>query len=129
VTIQEGATLKLHYGGDGRAVIGQAAPENPDIAVDWLNDGASLELAQPSAASGVKNFIRESWGLGQSAADEMKAEREKRSYHLEFEADGSFRAEDVPPGDYELRIEVTKPRPPGLDRFSQKGEVLGSLAR
>jgi hypothetical protein len=29
-----------------------------------------------------------------------------------FETDGSFRADDVPPGTYELRIRVMKPREP-----------------
>ena len=79
--------------------------------MDWLNDTQSLELVRPSSAGGLRNLISESFGLGQSAARKVKAEREERSYHLEFQEDGSFRAEDVPPGNYELRIKVTKPRP------------------
>ena len=131
LTVKAGETVQLQYGGEGRAVIGQAVSENPAIAVDWLNENEddSLELVRPSAAGGLKNSISESLGLGPSAAEQMKAEREKRSYHLEFEEDGSFRAEDVPPGNYELRIKVTKLRPSGEERFLKDGEALGSLAR
>jgi peroxiredoxin len=130
LTIKDGETVRVQYGGEGRTVTGQAAPENPAIAVDWLNDSQSLELARPSAAGGLKTFVSESFGLGKSAADVMKDEREKRSYHLEFEEDGSFRAEDVPPGNYELRIKVTKPRASRRGGYPiQEGDVLGTLTR
>jgi thiol-disulfide isomerase/thioredoxin len=129
VTVKAGETVQLRYGGDGRTVIGQMASEDPSIAVDWLNDNQSLELVHPSVASGVSKLISESWGLGQSAAGQMQEAREERSYHLEFAEDGSFLAEDVPPGAYELRIKVTKPGPPGRERFLHQTEVLGSLAR
>jgi peroxiredoxin len=41
---------------------------------------------------------------------------------------GSFRAEDVPPGKYELRIRVTKPGTVH-NPYVEEGEVLGSLKR
>jgi peroxiredoxin len=66
--------------------------------------------------------------LGTSAAERLNEVREARSYHLEFEEDGSFRAEDVPPGNYELRIKVTKPKP-GPDPYLHEGEELGSLVQ
>jgi thiol-disulfide isomerase/thioredoxin len=127
--VKAGETIHVQYGGGGRTVTGQMVPQNPAIAVDWLNDNQSLELVRPSAAGGLKTFISESFGLGQSAAEEMQAEREARSYHLDFEEDGSFRAEDVPPGNYELRIKLTKTRPPGREHSMDETEVLGSLAR
>ena len=129
LTIKDGETVQIQYGGGGRTVTGQAAPENPAIAVDWRNDSQSLELARPTAGGGMKSFVRESFHLGESAADVLKDEREARSYHLEFEEDGSFRAEDVPPGNYELRIKVTRPRPSQRGGYPQPGEVLGSLTR
>jgi hypothetical protein len=130
LTVKDGETVHIQYGGEGRSVIGQMVPENPAIAVDWLNDPQSLELVRPSAASGLGNSIRESLGLGPSAAELFKSQREARSYHLEFEEDGSFRAEDVPPGNYELRIKVTKPRASRRGGYPlQEGDVLGSLTR
>ena len=98
LTVKDGETVQIQYGGNGRSVTGQAVPENPAIAVDWLNDSQTLELVRPSTAGGLGNFISESFGLGPSSAEVWKSERERRSYHLEFEEDGSFRAEDVPPG-------------------------------
>ena len=75
LTVKAGETVQLQYGGEGRSVIGQAAPENPAVAVDWLNENQndSLELVRPSAASGLSKFISESWGLGQSAAEGMQS--------------------------------------------------------
>jgi hypothetical protein len=130
LTIKDGETVQIQYGGDGRSVTGQAVPENPAIAVDWLNDPQSLELVRPSTAGGPGNFISESLGLGKTAAEFLKSQREARSYHLEMEEDGSFRAEDVPPGNYELRIKVTKPRSSRRGGYPlQEGDVLGSLTR
>ena len=129
ISVKLGETAKIQWGGDGRSVIGQAAPENPAVSVDWLNDSDSLELVHPSAATSLTKFVRDSWGLGTSAAERLNEVRAARSYHLEFEEDGSFRAEDVPPGNYELRIRVTKPAPPGADHIFHEREELGSLVQ
>ena len=129
LSVNPGETVTIQWGGDGRTVFGQAMPENPAIKVDWLNDSQSLELVHPSATGSVTKFVRSSWDLGTSAAERLKEAREARSYHLEFEEDGSFRAEDVPPGNYELRLWVTKPMPPEADRIQSEGEELGSLVR
>lgn len=127
VSVKPGETLNIQWGGDGRSVIGQALPQNPAIAVDWLNDNHSLKLVHSSAASSMTAFVRDSYGMGKSSAEESKEVREARSYHLEFEEDGSFRAEDVPPGKYELRIRVTKPEPLDPNHIRPEGEELGSL--
>ncbi len=128
VTVKAGETTQAQWGGGGRPVVGHADSENPAITVDWPHGSHSLELAQ-STAIGMKKFVRDSWGLGASSADALKQMREDRSYHLEFEADGSFRAEDVPPGNYELRIQVTKAKATGEDRSYYPEEVLGALKR
>ena len=129
VSVKPGETVSVQWGGDGRSVIGQALPENPAIAVDWLNDSHSLELVHSSAATSLTEFVRGSYGMGKSSAEESQEVREARSYHLEFEEDGSFRAEDVPPGKYELRIRVTKPEPLGPNHIRPEGEELGSLVQ
>jgi peroxiredoxin len=55
----------------------------------------------------------------------MKVAREARTYLLEFEPDGSFRADDVPRGTYELSIQVNKP---GEQReFGPLGSPKGDL--
>ena len=127
IAVRAGETVRVEWGGDGRSVVGQAASENPALTVDWLNDHHSLELATASSA-GLIQYLRDSWGLGKSAAAELSVQRAARSYHLEFEPDGSFRAEDVPPGKYELHLRVTKPKT-GPNPFLEPDEVLGSLVR
>jgi hypothetical protein len=117
----------VEWGGKGRSITGQAAAENAALKVDWLNDDHSLELVG-SSSGGLKEFVRESWGFGESAATRLNALRAARSYHLEFEEDGSFRAEDVPPGTYVLQLRVTKPKA-GPNPSLEAGEELGSLVR
>ena len=129
LSVKPGETVSLQWGGEGRSVIGQALPENPAIRVDWLNGSDSLELLHSSPATSLTKFVRDSYGLGTSSAQQSKAARAERSYHLEFEENGSFRAEDVPPGEYELRIQVTKPGALGRDRLLAEGEVLGALVQ
>ncbi len=52
------------------------------------------------------------------------------AYQLRFEADGSFRIEDVPAGAYELRIRVTEPRAKGEQfDFNKKPVEIASLMR
>jgi len=126
ISVPAGETVRVQWGGDGRAVTGQAVAKNPAIEVDWLNDNHSLELV--SSAAGLTKFVRESWGMGNSSAQEVSDVHNSRSYHLEFAEDGSFQAEDVPPGKYELRIRVTKPKP-GPNPFMAEGEELGLLKR
>jgi hypothetical protein len=128
ISVNTGETVSLQWGGNGRSVTGQAVAENPAIAVDWLNDNHSLELVSLSTANRVMKFVDESWGLNISSGDALGTMMGARSYHLEFAEDGSFRAEDVPPGKYELRIRVTKPGTVH-NPFVEEGEVLGSLKR
>jgi len=63
LTIKDGETVQIQYGGDGRSVTGQAVPENPAIAVDWLNDPQSLELVRPSTAGGPGILSARALGL------------------------------------------------------------------
>jgi uncharacterized RDD family membrane protein YckC len=129
VSVKPGETVSLQWGGDGRSVVGQALPENPAVTVDWLSGSYSLELMLASPATGLAKFVRESYGLATSSAQQLKAARAERSYHLEFGENGSFRAEDVPPGEYELRIRVTKPAALSRDHLQLEGEVLGALVQ
>ena len=126
VMVKSGETENLQWGGAGRSVTGRAVAANPTIPVNWLCGNDSLELT--SATAGVTKFVRDSWGLGTSSAQELKEVHQARSYHLEMETDGSFHAEDVPPGKYELHLQVTKPGT-GPNQNSEDGDVLGSLVR
>lgn len=136
VSVRPGEVVNVQYGGTGRPVIGQAKPDKPGIAVDWLHDDHTLTLKQrPTHQLSVEDFADSKTYMQayreHSVSPEMvKAAREARTYVLEFEADGSFRAEDVPPGDYELSIQIHKPgeEQQFVPFGSPKGD-LGSLTR
>jgi hypothetical protein len=44
------------------------------------------------------------------SAEGLEAWREQRSYGVKFEADGTFHADDVPPGEYTLRVMLYEAR-------------------
>src|SRR6185369_9969676 len=138
VTVKPGETVKVEYGGGGRQVFGQAIPNNPDLAVDWRNDEHTLTLKQPGLndkAPNLEDFA--SYKSYEQARDRyynlperVKQARDARTYVLEFERDGSFRAEDVPAGTYLLRIVVTKAdEKQQFSPIPDPNAALGSLAR
>ncbi len=136
VAVRPGETVTIQYGGSGRPVIGQAKADKADITVDWLNDDHKLTLKQePIPHLNLEDFAdsetyMQAYRTSYASPEQMKVAREVRTYLLEFEPDGSFRAEDVPPGTYELSIQVNKPgdRPQYGPLGSAKGD-LGSLVR
>jgi peroxiredoxin len=138
VTVKPGETVKVEYGGGGRQVFGQAMPDNPDLAVDWLNDDHTLTLKQPGLndkAPNLEDFAsyksyEQARDRYSNSPERLKQARDARTYVLEFERDGSFRADDVPAGTYLLRIVVTKPdEKQQFSAFPDPNAALGSLAR
>jgi hypothetical protein len=138
ITVKAGETTELEYASKGRAVIGQAVTDRPEMAVDWQNDDhvLSLKLAGGTVSQQVNRedfatfaaFKQANEALFQSGA-QLRQARQARTYQLAFETDGSFRVEDVPPGTYELRIRVTKPTENERPPFDRPQDQLGSLVR
>lgn len=134
ITVTAGQTNHVEYYTPGRAIIGQAVPAQPDVAVDWLNDVQTLTLKLPAAAPQPVN--REDYATFEAFVKANSASLQTppqvnnaRTYGLAFESDGSFRIEDVPPGTYELRLRVTKPDETARRNVFDNGEELGSLVR
>jgi beta-lactamase regulating signal transducer with metallopeptidase domain len=136
VMVKAGETVKIEYSNPGRVVTGRAKPDRSAAAVDWRNDDDTLTLKQPAIAA--VNY--EDYASNQAYQEANKnyyhlpqvleQARAARTYVLGFEPDGSFRAEDVPPGTYELNIHVTQPgtiNNPGVQE--NPADVLGSLTR
>lgn len=118
VTVAAGQTNQVEYSCAGRAVIGQAIPEEQGILVDWQNDVHTLSLKLPKAEEPARpnredyatfEAFRKANNAAFTSGARQTAARLARTYPLEIETDGSFRIEDVPPGTYELRIRVTRP--------------------
>lgn len=136
VTIRPGETVEVEYGGGGRPIFGQAKPDQPGLAVDWLNDDHTLTLKQPAIQPlNIEDFAsstsyQQAYYSSYSSPERLKLAREARTYLLSFEQDGSFRTDDVRPGTYEVRISVNKPGAP--QQFNPLGNPkgdLGSLVR
>jgi beta-lactamase regulating signal transducer with metallopeptidase domain len=138
VNVAAGETTHIEYSQAGRAVIGHAVADKPEVAVDWLNDDHTLSLKQSTFAPAMvtpkdystRKAYMDAYNASFESPERMKQVREARTYVLEFRQDGSFRAEDVPPGTYELKIQVTKSDPKQKFRpFGEPENVLGSITR
>jgi hypothetical protein len=136
LVVKAGATTKIEYSQPGRVIVGRAQPDRPDAAVDWQNDDHTLTLKQPAIPpvdfkdyASSKAFYQ-ARKKNETSPERLQLAREARTYVLGFEPDGTFRAEDVPPGTYELKIHVTKPGANDNPPFQENpANVLGSLTR
>lgn len=139
LTVRPGQTNTIEYALTGRPVVGQALPEPANLLVDWQHDVHTLSLKLPEAMSPRRRVNPEDYATvaafrkanDASFTSEagVRAARQARTYGLEFESDGSFRVEDVPPGTYELRIRVTKPGESGRPNPFGNEEEIGALVR
>lgn len=138
IVIRPGEVLKVDYSNAGRAVIGQAVPDNPGLAVDWLNGSQTLTLKQneprvPQPA--IQNYATTKAFYAAMHAyydspERLEQARVARTYSLVFQPDGTFRADDIPPGTYELQITLTKTnQSQQYSPFPNPADELGSLTR
>jgi hypothetical protein len=93
-----GQSTKVALGGVGRPVVGRVTQPG-GIPNDWVADGSSLiEKRSPP-------------------------DRAPRQYHFAVEPDGTFRIDDVEPGEYGLSIEFRQ----ALGEPPNTGDVLAQL--
>jgi beta-lactamase regulating signal transducer with metallopeptidase domain len=137
VRVEPGATATVTLGGQGRPVVGRVElPEGWTDPVDFTDNArASFESNRPripfppSLYRGKTSFQ----DTGQSEwLERWRESPEGRDYSDRREAgavdlspDGSFRFDDVPPGEYRLSIGVNE-RPPSheADRFDRLGSIF-----
>jgi peroxiredoxin len=130
VAVKAGEVTRVEYGGNGRPIIGRVNGQ-----ADWNNDDHLLVPKVPAdrphpriedfATTAAFEKARDAYAAGVSPQQPRGV-----VYQLRFETDGSFRIDDVPAGNYELRIRVTAPRKQGegFDYFRQRPE-LASFVR
>ena len=117
VTVRPGAVTRVVVGGTGRTVSGKV--HVADQAVNWDNVQASLHTQLPAA---FKQHLYPKWFSSPEAKQALK------SYHVYpviFGADGSFHADEVPPGSYIFELTVMSGSEP---RFGP-ANVLGHFQR
>jgi hypothetical protein len=129
-----GESRKVDYGFGGRTVVGHI---DAGAEVDWKNDPHLLSVKLPPAPpnpnyyayADAKDFEKARRAYGRSKVV-LDYERKRQQFQLVFDRDGNFRADDVPPGNYELNIRVTKPNKDSrMGRFEGHEEVLGTVKR
>jgi protocatechuate 3,4-dioxygenase beta subunit len=139
VTVKPGATVDVVLGGKGRRVIGRVVPVGADPQdLDWQRDVQQMTsiitmppaLQQPPSITPnmTEEQQQDAWreyNLRQMAfwrtAEGRKSEREQRSYALLFDTNGTFRVENVEPGDYSIYFHITNP-----ERGQNYYETIGS---
>jgi len=132
--LKPGETKRVDYTFNGRTVTGRV---EAGAAVDWKNDPHVLVLKtpppppEPSYQSYVDNAgyqkARDEYGKLPAVVAHA---RQQQQFQLVFDRDGNFRADDVVPGTYELRVRVTKPpKDRNTPRWAEREEALGTLTR
>jgi hypothetical protein len=136
VQVKAGETARVTLGGTGRLIVGKAVLEEAGEKVDWGKEPQrlSLKLDEPpgmprpkraefdSTEAFVASF--QAWvaraGEFWNSPEGLRLQQTQRDYVLVFAADGTFRANDVLPGTYELEIDLSGPAEtdPPFDRKS-----------
>lgn len=133
VQLKHGEDRHIDYTFNGRRVTGRIEASGE---VDWMNDHHILSLKLPPAPpqpdsrvfENMESFERARSAYGRSQAV-LDYENKRQQFELLLDRDGNFHADDVPPGSYELNINVTKPVKNGRNRYERSNEILGSLKR
>ncbi len=102
--LQLGETAHVNLGGTGRPVVGRAVTPADSKPILWTENSVSLTLKVPP-------------GMPQL----------RRNYGAVFAADGSFRIDDVPGGDYTLKISLLDLPNTSFDNLREKPKIIGSL--
>lgn len=118
-SVVPGETKQVQIGGTGRPIIGQLATSDPERVVDWKQGLHHLSnWPRPPRFRTQEEFI--AW---RKSPEVLEAHKNHRTFAMQVAEDGSFRIEDVPPGDYTLQVNLTEPN---SDGFSM-GRSIGSL--
>ena len=129
VEVQTGATSTVRIGGTGRSIRGRVIPLGADPEdLDWKRDVNMLSLAlqmPPSVSSFqykpnmTQEEQQEAWRVQQEkqaafwrTPEGRSLEKQRRGYVVRFESNGTFRADNVLPGQYWLSFQLTNPDRP-----------------
>ena len=109
VVVGAGKTSTVNIGGSGKSVVGKVVSSNAALRVDWSDTLFACCLRSKLPELTTPEFKNEAekraWELALWRSPEGKERlRHHRHYLLDLKADGHFRVDDVPPGEYDLEI-------------------------
>ena len=138
VEIASGQTTRLDYRADGRTVVGKIEAAASGVDIDWQKNLGACLLSAPRPPE-VYSYQGVAYEDFMSRADYHRANKQsfqdrsgsegtgmRGSYQPTFATDGSFRVEGVPPGTYQLHVELVKDNSRNSDESSKP---IGTLER
>ncbi|HKX61752.1 MAG TPA: carboxypeptidase regulatory-like domain-containing protein, partial [Verrucomicrobiae bacterium] len=140
LTLEPGQSTNIVIGGTGRTIIGRMSVVGADPQdIDWLRDfhqltpvrTLNMNIPSPDASGARTQEEQEAmWAQQRKLQNAFwrtpagrAYEREQKSYLLQFETNGTFRADAIPPGPYNLNVSVTDPT-----REDYSYEQIGNLS-
>lgn len=117
VRVQPGASVAVKLGGEGRPVIGQFKITNPYVLIDWPGVEVYAHSVLPRWPSSLKTREEiESW---RRQPEVEQAFDSVRNYPIRIAPDGSFRMDEVLPGQYQLQLRILDPRDSSAFAYSK----------
>lgn len=117
VEVEEGALAKVQLGGMGRPVIGRFKVKNPYVPIEWQKDHHSIGTVMPKPPEGLKT--REEFEAWRTRPEIEHAFERARHYPILFAEDGSFRIDEVVPGQYQFWMQIYDPSDPDAFAYSR----------
>jgi uncharacterized GH25 family protein len=120
VTVAPGETTRVNFGDDGAVIKGQVRLETPPADGEALQFEGSLNTKRPTPP----NFATAEETRAFFQSEEWKAQmKQMKNYGVTVNADGSFTADSIPPGEYTLSVTANKP---GSDHWRTTPVASGS---
>ena len=105
VTVKPSLVTEVSLGGTGRTVLGQALAGDLATNINWPRSRATIHTPYPKQPVELKMpQEQQKWYASEAG---HAAWKKARAYSGIFSSDGSFRADEVLPGKYELDIMLT----------------------
>jgi peroxiredoxin len=123
IEVKPGEVTPVTYGGIGRPVVGKVVASDPARKIEWQSGHHTLHTPMPKPPKGLKT--QEEWQAWYETPAYKEARERYRYYAVRFASNGTFRIEDIPPGQYEIRFDFREPEEgPG-----RMGKHIGSITK
>lgn len=128
VDVQPGTTNEVLFISSGRAVVGRFVLSQTVPDHDWRLDLQKLEQAFPELPP-ILGAGKDRDEMRRRIRAHSQRRMQMRAYYPDIRPDGSFRIDDVPTGDYVLKLRVSAP-PKGdfmLQQMPESRAELGAM--
>jgi hypothetical protein len=126
IQVRPGETTAMEVGGNGRTLLGQIVVPGREPGFDFSHSGGELDRRQARPIDLPRTVRRRDFSSDEAfqqaerdegvkltaywqSGDGLNAWREHRTYAVWFDADGALHADDVPAGNYELKVILRGP--------------------